>query len=137
MSAIDKLKKDTLLVLAKDNDKLIGFSIIEANTGKRRATVIDKNHRGKGIASDLIRISLEIIPSQYSEVHLYSIGMQVVFAKSGFKKVSSETEVKYVLNRADLIFDYDKKNDLLKYKRPTSKGGESDWLILYRRNDNK
>lgn len=136
-SAIEKLKKDTLLVLAKDNEKLIGFSIIEAKTGKRRATVIEKSHRGKGIATDLIRISLKIIPNQYSEVHLYSKGMQVVFVKSGFKKVSSETEVKSVLNRTDLIFDYDKKNDLLKYKRHTSNGSESDWLILYRRNDNK
>jgi hypothetical protein len=132
-SAIDKLKKDTLLVFAKDNDRLIGFSIIETKTGKRRATVIDKMHRAKGIATDLIRISLEIVPNQFSEVHLYSKGMQIVFAKNGFKKVSSESEIKTILNNQDIDFDYDKKKDILKYKRKTTKGQDSDWLILYKK----
>ena len=131
-SAIEKLKKDTLLVFAKDNERLIGFSIIEAKTGKRRATVVEKSHQGKSIATDLIRISLDTVPNQFSEVHLYSKGMQIVFAKNGFRKVSSESEVKTLLSNSDIELDYDKKNDILKYKRKTIDGKDSDWLVLYR-----
>lgn len=132
-SAIDKLKKDTLLVFAKDNERLIGFSIIETKTGKRRATVIDKLHKRKGIATDLIRISLTQIPNQFSEVDLDSKGMQIVFEKNGFKKVSSESEIKTVLNNQDIDISYDRKKDILKYKRKTTKGHNSDWLILYKK----
>ncbi len=130
-SALERLKQNTLVILAKDNDKLIGFSIVDISTGKRRATVVERSYRRKGVAMDMVRLSIRKVPKQFSEVHLYSKWMQIVLQKIGFKRITSETEIRNILGRTDLIISYDRKNDILKYKRKTSQGTESVWLVLY------
>ena len=135
-SALEKLIANTLIIIATDNNRLIGFSVIDKSSGKRRATVVDKKFRKQNIATDLVLKSLEIIPKQYSEVHTYSIGMQNVFKSLNFNTVKTKNEIQIILKRTDLIFQYDSRNDVLKYHRTTSRQTDyttnKEWFILYR-----
>jgi len=133
-SASRRLNDETLLVLAKDNGKLVGFSLIDTLTGKRRGTVVDHQHRKRGIATDIVRESLKIVNPQYSEVNVDSIQMRSVLERNGFRQVKTQAEVLRIVKNEGLEFKYDAKSDQLLYRRKRSfrtNGELSEWLILY------
>lgn len=134
-SAIKKLNEDTIIVLAKDKNKLVGFSIINSTTGKRRATVVDSKYRNRGIAFDMVRESLIIIKNQYSEVNYQSFQMQTVLGHNGFRRMNTKTEITNRINSLKLEFKYEDKQEIMLYRRSTTmksnNKGMTDWLILY------
>ncbi|MCB0792249.1 MAG: GNAT family N-acetyltransferase [Flavobacteriales bacterium] len=136
-AAISRLHGAVLVVLAKDDSRLVGFSIVDRRTGKRRATVVDAEYRKRGIATEMVRETLSVCQPQFSEVDSHSVEMQSVLVHNGFERINSESAIKAILSLGHIVTRKTGRSRMIQYKRPTTKlghkDGMSDWLILYHR----
>jgi len=99
------------IYLVYDNKKLVGLSYIK-NYGrkyiKRGSTVVfPPEYRRKGIATKLIKESLEDFPSQYTILSVGSKMLSIV-ETIGFKRADTEEKIKEIVGEEEFkLFDFE------------------------------
>lgn len=99
-----------IIYLALDNQKLddqkiVGLSYVKRSNCRRGGTVVfPPKCRNKGIAQKLIELSLQDIPNQHTilstNLKKSSIMLHVI-QKMGFKKATSEKEIKGIVGKEE------------------------------------
>lgn len=133
-------KGKAVLYIALDLNKVIGASYVKKNN-RRGGTAVVKKYRRKGIAEELVRISLNDFPKQYTILSTdlsHSHKMLSLVKKLGFLNATKVENIKNIIgNEFSLLTNFREIDGRLIFDRNSSRRNQTRkklTLMYYQRN---